>query len=206
MKGRRFTGNRLNFIGRNGIALDTNIENSVMRQSFHFHRVLDNVVRGGVAIRQRKSFPVLKNGHNLEINCRRKAAVQADFFPAEELALCERRVIQKRQAQRFFDLVDIRPGKKNIGDMSLAQIYLSRAVRIEFTRDRAAINGGSSSFTADSLEARGCAVKGLFPMRRTCLCKLTRSNRSSACPFVTQKRLQARNSIATTGAWDSMRL
>ena len=92
---------------------------------------LDQIFDSRAVATQNRRFGAAGNRDNVQVQLGRQAAVQADFFLAEMLALFQRGIVEKAEIDRFLDLVNIVAGQQHPGNMGFNQSKTAYRVVIQ---------------------------------------------------------------------------
>ena len=126
---------RIDLRWRERAALRHAIEQRVLREPAHLHRILDRGRRAEARILRRAA-----DRNDLQVQRRRRAPVQPQFFLAKALARFERGEVEEPEIDGLLELVGVLAREQHPGDVGLDQLdTLGRmriAVRVEERRDQ----------------------------------------------------------------------
>jgi hypothetical protein len=86
------------------------IERQPLVETLHVHRPFD---RHAVAADDERPIVAARDRHHPAVDVRREGAVDPQFLVAGLFSLCQRRIIEKREADRTLDLQCARAGEKH---------------------------------------------------------------------------------------------
>jgi len=116
-----------------------NFEHSVQGQFFHEHGVFHDV---RCSAERQPSCNVVPDGHDIQVNTRRQAFVQPQFFFAVKFSLFERCEIKEPEIDRFFDLIHVLAGDEDVRNVRLHNFNFLGPVRIKIRTGHLFDNAG----------------------------------------------------------------
>src|SRR5262249_10314764 len=98
-----------------------------LREPLHFHGPFHDFALAFDAYAGRWR---LHDWNDAQVDMRSEPAVQADLFLAEMAALVERAEVEEARVDWLLDLVCVRAGQENGGNVRLVDLYLFNKVRV----------------------------------------------------------------------------